>query len=493
MGRELLQRQSPRIRRLTVVAMAIGATLALAGSAFASTSVTLTIVSKDIYKNTTSFHKTQVEPDTFSFGSTIVSTFQTGRFTDGGSSNLGWATSTDNGQTWTHGFLPKTTVFATPPGPWDRISDPSVSYDPKHDVWMILGLTLTGTTGEDPIVNRSTDGGLTWQNPVTVVNNPGTFFDKTWIGCDTWSASPNYGNCYVEYDDAGQGDLMRMARSTDGGLTWSSATVPSTFGLGGQPVAQPNGTVVVPYAGNGIQSLVSADGGKTYSVFTIASENDHGVAGNLRTSALPSAEVDAAGNVYVVWQDCRFRSGCSSNDIVMSTSSNGKNWSSVVRIPIDATNSGADHFIPGIGVDKSTSGSSAHLALAYYFYPVANCNSSTCKLTVGYISSTNGGSTWSNASTIIPAMKLTGLPLTNQGYMVGDYISASVLGNGKADTVVSYDPRGTCTLGQITSCKDFMFAPTGGLSVLAGTNPVGHDAVVSFHSDHAAPALRTAL
>jgi hypothetical protein len=320
-----------------VLVGAVGAALALATSAFASTSVSLTIASKDPYKNTSSFQKTQVEPDTFSWGNTIVGTFQTGRFTDGGSSNIGWATSTDNGATWTHGFLPKTTVYASPKGPWDRISDPAVAYDAKHDVWMIEGLTLTGTTGEDVIISRSTDGGLTWNNPVTAAHNPGTFFDKSWVACDDWSSSPNYGNCYVEYDDAGAGDVMKMVRSTDGGQTWTASSVASAFGLGGQPLALPNGTVVVPYAGSGIESLVSTDGGKTYSTFHVASVSERGPAGNLRSGGgLPSAEVDAAGKVYVVWFDCRFRSGCATDDIVMSTSTDGKNWSSVVRIPIDA-------------------------------------------------------------------------------------------------------------------------------------------------------------
>ena len=76
--------------------------------------------------------------------------------------------STDNGATWTNGFLPSTTVYASPPGPWDRISDPSVGYDPKHDVWMITGLAITGTTGKAVLASRSLDGGLTWQAPVTV-------------------------------------------------------------------------------------------------------------------------------------------------------------------------------------------------------------------------------------------------------------------------------------------------------------------------------------
>ncbi len=462
-------------RRTVVTVGTIAAVLAMATTALASTSVTKTIVSRDRYTNTSSFHKTQVEPDTFSWGSTIVGTFQTGRFTDGGSSNLGWATSTDNGMTWTHGFLPKTTVYANPPGPWDRISDPAVAYDAKDDVWMIEGLTLTGATGEDVIISRSTDGGLTWGNPVTAAHNPGTFFDKSWVACDDWSGSPNYGNCYVEYDDAGSGDVMKMVRSTDGGQTWAAASVPSAFGLGGQPLALPDGTVVVPYAGNGIDSLVSTDGGKTYSVFHVASVQERGPAGNLRSGGgLPSAEVDAGGKVYVVWFDCRFRSGCATDDIVMSTSTDGKNWSSVVRIPIDGTSSGVEHMIPGIGVDRSTQGNSAHLGLSYYFYPSNNCTSSTCQLTVGYISSTDGGSTWSTAVKVAGPMKLTRLPLTNQGYMVGDYMSTSILGNGKADTVFSFAAKGACTLGQVKSCKDFMYAPTAGLPVSGGTNPVGH-------------------
>ncbi len=481
----------PSRRRALLVLAAAASVLTLSANAFASTGVTgMTKVSSDPYKNTSSYHKTQVEPDTFSFGNTIVSVFQVGRFTDGGSSNIGWATSTDGGATWKHGFLPGTTVYANPKGPWDRISDPSVGYDPKHDVWMALSLTLTGATGEDPVVNRSTDGGLTWKNPVTVAQNSGTFFDKTWIGCDTWSQSPNYGNCYVEYDDAGNGEIVKMWRSTDGGQTWTQGSVSGASGLGGQPLAQPNGTVVVPFWGNGMQALVSTDGGKTFSTSTISTQSDHGVAGSLRTEPLPSAEVDGAGNVYVVWQDCRFRSGCSSNDIVMSTSTNGKNWSSVVRIPIDGTTSGVDHFIPGIGVDRATSGSSAHLALTYYFYPQASCSVSTCKLKVGYVSSTDGGATWTNPKTLAGPIKLTALPNTTLGYMVGDYISTSILGNGKADSVVAVAPKGTCTLGQIKSCHESMYAPTGGLSVLAGTNPVSRDPVVSFHSDHAAPRTR---
>jgi hypothetical protein len=295
---------------------------------------------------------------------------------------------------------------------------------------------------------------------------------------DTWSQSPNYGNCYVEYDDAGAGDVMKMWRSTNGGTTWTQSTVASAFGLGGQPVAQPNGTVVVPFWGNGMQALVSTNGGQSYSVSNTSSQTDHGVAGNLRSEPLPSAEVDGNGKVYVVWHDCRFRSGCSSNDIVMSTSTNGTSWSSVVRIPIDPVNSGADHFIPGIGVDRATSGNSAHLSLTYYFYPQANCSTSTCQLTVGNISSTDGGANWSNPKTLAGPMKLTSLPNTTLGYMVGDYQSTSFFANGKADTVFALAKKGTCVLGNVKACKEHMFAPSGGLAVTGGTIRVRDDRVL---------------
>src|SRR5712672_2080552 len=49
----------------------------------------------------TTYHHTEVEPDTFSNGSTIVATFQVGRVFDGGACATGFATSTNNGGTWT--------------------------------------------------------------------------------------------------------------------------------------------------------------------------------------------------------------------------------------------------------------------------------------------------------------------------------------------------------------------------------------------------------
>ncbi len=404
-------------------------------SAVSAGTVLPTPISNDPYTNGTSQHKTQLEPDSFGFGTTIVATFQTGRFFDGGASNIGWATSTDAGVHWTTGMLPGTTIFEG--GPWARISDPAVAYDPMHDVWLISTLAVTEPVfGAAVLTSRSTDGGLTWGNPITTFASQGSFLDKNWIACDTWSQSPFYGRCYQEWDDS----RMTMSTSTDGGLTWGTPHFPSgtPSGVGGQPVVLPNGTVVVPYEGGaGIRSFRSTDGGVTWQAsVAVASVSEHNVGGNLRTSPLPSAEVDGGGKVYVTWQDCSFRSGCPANDIVMSTSTDGVTWTAKQRIPIDAPTSGVDHFIPGIAVDRLSSGNTARLALGYYYYPVSNCNASTCQLTMGFISSVDGGTTWSTARQVSPPMSLSWIASTNQGPMVGDYISTSFAG-GTAHPVFS--------------------------------------------------------
>jgi hypothetical protein len=428
--------------RFLAASVATLAALFLFGlAALADAPLTLVRVSTDPYTSSGFSHQTEVEPDTFAYGSTIVSAFQVGRATSsagGGCTNIGWATSTDGGATWTNGFLPATTTYATPPGPWGRVSDPSVAYDVMHNAWLVNYLPITsGGSVVGNAVSRSTDGGLTWGNPINMSTTSG--LDKNWIVCDTHPSSPYYGHCYGEWDNNSAGNLMQMSTSTDGGLTWGPAATPSgsPSGLGGQPVVQSNGNVVVPYSANGsaIRSFMSTNGGASWSsAVTVASVSEHGVAGNLRTSALPSAEVDPGGRVFVVWQDCRFRSGCSSNDIVMSSSTNGTTWTAVTRIPIDPTSSTVDHFIPGIAVEPTRMDPLPHLALTYYYYPVAACGSG-CQLYVGYVWSQDGGLTWSAPTQLAGPMSLTWLALSNQGYMVGDYISTSFTKDGKAHPV----------------------------------------------------------
>jgi hypothetical protein len=397
-------------------------------SAQETPAVTLTQISSDPYTVGPGQHATEVEPHMLAFGSTLVASFQTGRIAPGGSTDIGWATSTDGGSTWIHGFLPGLTK-GEGTGPYDAASDPAVAYDAKHGVWMIASLPISNTSLTPAVVvNRSADGGFTWSNPVNVSPKVESS-DKNWIACDSWSTSPHYGNCYVEWDNPLNLAVL-MSTSTDGGVTWSSAVATHATGLGGQPLVQPNGNVIVPYESGTMASFGSTNGGASWtSPVSIASIQTHADAGGIRSGPLPSAAVDGAGTVWVVWEDCRFRSGCSTNDLVYSKSSDGTHWSAVTRIPIDPVTSTLDHFIPGIGIDPATSGATAHVAVHFYAYPKSSCSSSTCQLYVGYISSPNGRTTWHPGIKLAGPMKLSWLPNSQNGLMVGDYI-ATVFTNG---------------------------------------------------------------
>jgi hypothetical protein len=483
----LISRSRWLTRTLVALTFALLFVLSTSARAFAAN---LTQISSDPFTNSTSQHQTEVEPDTFSFGKTIVSAFQVGRFFNGGASDIGFATSINGGHSFTNGFLPGTTVFATPAGVYARASDPSVAFDAKHGVWIISFLGLRNPFPPvDVLVSRSTNGGLTWSNPV-VVNADGHFNDKNWTVCDNTASSPFFGNCYTEFDDNTLHDLIQMSTSTDGGQTWGAAqsTANGAHGIGGQPLVQPNGTVIVPIEAvpsPKILAFTSTNGGASWNSTVIAATiKEHPVAANLRTSPLPSAEIDGAGKVYVVWQDCRFENGCKANDIVLSTSTDGATWSAVQRIPADPVGSGVDHFIPGIAVDKSTSGSTAHIGLAFYFYPVADCTTSTCQLDVGFVSSTDGGNAWSAKIQLAGPMNVTWLANTTQGFMVGDYISTSFPG-GNAFPVFAV---ATAPSGGVFN--EAMFTVSGGLGITGGQlTSNGDQVVVSQDAMPSIPAI----
>jgi hypothetical protein len=455
------------MRLARLAALTVAATLLPAASGVAAN----TAVIADPYTNPSSQHATAVEPDTFAFGDTLVVAAQVGRFFDGGASSTAFATSTNRGNSFTSGPLPGLTDQAPfTGGVFDRTTDPVVAFDAKHGVWMIssLGLTDPGPLGAAVVVNRATDGGKNWGGPVTVAEaGPGADFDKNWVACDNTASSPFYGNCYHTWDDFGDGDRILMSTSSDGGLTWGPPlmTAKRWFGLGGQPVVQPNGTVIVVGANAFEKSIIafrSTNGGASWGDEVIVSHaRDHGVPGDLRNGPLPSSEIGSNGRVYTVWGDCRFTKGCKADDIVMSTSDDGIAWSEVRRVPI---NDGGDHFIPGIGVKPDTTG---QLGLTYYFYDDPGCGSgpsSTCELQVGYVQSNDGGANWSNKQVLAGPFPVTWVPDTTQGRMVGDYISTSWVGTKAFGAfAVAKQPAGAVFDQKI-------YVPNGGVSATTFPN-----------------------
>jgi hypothetical protein len=248
------------------------AALLVAATAAPAAAVGTKQIHHDTFHNTTSQHATEVEPDTFSHHGTTIAAMQVGRFFDGGASDIGWSRTTD-GVSWTQGNLPGMTEQSTPPNNFfARASDASVAYSAAHHAWLISSIPLQVNTLNVPtvFVSRSTtDDGVSFDPPVTIPPPPvrKVDLDKNWTVCDN-TGSQFDGRCYTEFDNFAEGDLEYMSTSTDGGATWSTPVFPAgrPKGLGGQPVVQPDGTVIVPFeALNGkIEAFSSTDGGQTW-------------------------------------------------------------------------------------------------------------------------------------------------------------------------------------------------------------------------------------
>jgi hypothetical protein len=491
--------QTPRKRRF-LLAFALAAVGALTLTLVASANVTVLIIATDPFTNATSQHATIVEPDTYSFGSTIGAAAQWGRFTDGGASDIGVSFSTNNGTTWTAQQLPSLTVNSTPAGPWARISDPSIAYDAAHNVWMVSGLALDANlNGAAVTLSRSFDGGATWNNPVVnVAVATGTQnFDKNWTVCDNTPTSPFYGSCYTTWDDFGHGNQLKIAYSRNGGASWTLSRTPNVGVIGSQPLTLPNGNVVVPLDNASETQLgytISTNGGvkfgQAFVITNITAANDPG---NIRSGPLPSAEISGDGKIFVVWEDCRFRPGCSTNDLVYTTSTNGSSWTAVTRIPADPGGVGGtqDTFIPGVAVDRTTSGSTIKVGIGYYYYPNVACPGG-CQLNVGYISSSNGGGSWTAQTMLRGPMTMSWLPNTTQGRMVGDYMSSSFDANHLAHPVFAeaYAPGGNPDCAIATpNCNQPLETPTSGLAAAAGSNVANDPVVFSGPSPHGRSAF----
>lgn len=254
-------------------------------------------------------------------------------------------------------------------------------------------------------VNRSDDGGVTWNDPVIVVQKDlnSHFLDKEWLAVDP----RNPKNLYVTYTDfqmhgtepdclgggggigigagtqAGPDVALEMVSSKDGGLTWNA---PVRFGRhcslnlgenfsGTQVVVGRHGEVYVAYAsvldlGFDAQILFrrSDDGGETFgpeimvgTAIPAANPFSPQLQGFFRTNVFPSLAVDNStdakrGNLYLAWTDASrnqiddilidffgIGGGYAFGDIVLSRSLDGGNtWSPATLVsPTPANFQGA--------------------------------------------------------------------------------------------------------------------------------------------------------
>ncbi len=228
-------------------------------------------------------------------------------------------------------------------------------------------------------VSSSSDGGRTWNPPVTVVHHQNTitpFEDKPYLAADPLPESPHAGHLYLSwtrFDRYGSRDPedqshIYFSRSPDRGRSFSSPIRISDQGgdcldgdgtvEGAVPAVGIEGQVYVVWAGPaGLVLDVSRNGGVTFGRDTVISDMpgswDLEIEGLGRANGLPVTGVDRSsgpyrGSLYVNWAD----EGYGDPDVfVIHSRDDGKTWAPRQRVNDDPVSSGRAQFFTWMAVD----------------------------------------------------------------------------------------------------------------------------------------------
>ena len=275
---------------------------------------------------------------------------------------------------------------------YGSFSDPSVIFDYRG-----LGyLTMLVYNADSNIVldrialQRTEDGGKTFNFTGYAGKDTSTFQDKEWLATDLTS-SPYKGNLYLSWtrfdelpqtEEVTKDDSSRIffSYSSDSGTTWSPAMRISDFAgdcsdedstmEGAVPAVGPEGQIYISWAGlDKIWFDKSLDGGKTFGKDKIIAEQpggwDFSIPGLWRCNGLPQTLCDTSqssqfyGTIYVVFSDQR--NGEDNTDVFLIKSNDqGENWSAAIKVNQDTGR--AQQFLPWATIDPS----SGYLYVVYY-------------------------------------------------------------------------------------------------------------------------------
>lgn len=267
---------------------------------------------------------------------------------------VGYGYSFDGGLTWGQN------LFVEPYYPRD--SDPGITVDTAGNFYAVI-LSYTGDVYEPNglFVFKSTDGGMTWGDPVTVINGvPGVFEDKELIACDR-SGGPYTGNLYVVWMRFWSDEGIYICRSTDGGNSFLSPLKVNDIAALQWPVpcVGSNSEVYIAWISSAGSIVLdrSYDGGQTFGADITIQNVSFGwgdIYGNISVFSFPAIDCDITpglynGNIYVAYMDDS--PGFTDTDIYFTRSTDGgDSWSTKLRINDDFLNNGCDQFHPWLTV-----------------------------------------------------------------------------------------------------------------------------------------------
>jgi hypothetical protein len=384
----------------------------------------------------------------------IIGVYQQDRWDNGGARGLVAAVSHDGGATWAHSWAHFSLCSGgtvANGGDFDRATDPWVTFSPNGHAYQI-SVSFNATNGVNAVlVSKSTNGGDTWSEPVTLIRDTSdfNFNDKESITADptnanfvyaVWDRSRHPGaeqNPSAFHSAAFRGDPY-FSRTTNGGATWEPARNmfrrnANLWSIGHQIVVQPNGTLIdifnlgrgsgkQPSTNQNVQAvMLSTDKGATWSdPITIApwvpvALDDPDTGDFIRAGDfLPDIAVDPNnGALYAVWADGS-QSGGAVADVVLSKSTDGGlTWSEPAKV--SATPAGVDSFTPSVDV-------SANGTVAVTYYDLRNNTPDPNTLPTDYWIrySANGGTTWSAEQHVAGPFDMRTAPDAG-GFFTGDY------------------------------------------------------------------------
>jgi len=374
----------------------------------------------------------------------VVGVWQQDRWSTGGARGLLTGMSLDGGRTWTQrmaAFSHCTGGSATNGGDYSRASDPWVTFAPDGTVYQsslsFNGEVLATGSSSAILVSRSTDGGATWSNPITLISDGAIFFnDKESITADSTDARL----VYALWDRlVSGGGPTYFSRTTDGGITWEVAHSIYDPGANSQTI---NNQVVVLSDGTLIDFFTRLDtpaNAPATATLAIIRSPDKGVSwsapivispvqavgtfdpethAQIRDGAiLGSIAAGPHGELAAVWQDSRFSGGMRDGVAFSRSLDGGLTWTTAVRVNAIA---GVPAFVPAVTIRADGT-----YGVSYYDFRSNTADPSTL-LTDYWLARSTDGITWLE-SHITGPFDLAIAPSAG-GLFLGDYQALTSIG-----------------------------------------------------------------